>query len=134
MFTHRHRRSGAVFAYERYRKPEHLALVPDTGTRYNVAMRVIKRSTLSEYSERYANARDALWTWFYDAKAANWTCPSDVKKTHISASIIDDRVVVFNIKGGQYRLVVRIEYEYHFVFIRWFGTHQEYDRIDVRKV
>ena len=78
--------------------------------------------------------RQTLQAWYNDAKHAKWKSPADIKAVYRSASFIGNDRVVFNIKGNSYRLVVAIRYEYGIVFIRFIGTHQEYDRIDTEKV
>jgi mRNA interferase HigB len=97
-------------------------------------MRVIARRTLKEYGEREPEAAAALNAWYYEAKAATWTSPADIKEKFRSASILKKNRVVFNIAGNKYRLVVRIDYECAIVFIRFIGTHAEYDKIDAEEV
>jgi mRNA interferase HigB len=75
----------------------------------------------------------ALDAWFAEASRAHWTS-GDVKRLYASASIVSGDRVVFNIKGNDYRLVVAIDYEKSIVWIKWIGTHAQYDKIDVRKV
>ncbi len=74
-----------------------------------------------------------LKAWFREAKAADWSGPADVRAQYGSASFIGDRVV-FNVGGNKYRLVVWINFPYRVVYIRFVGTHAEYDKIDVRSV
>ncbi len=97
-------------------------------------MHVISKRTLREYWERHANAQGPLSSWHAHAREASWSRPSDVKRDHADASILSDERVVFNIKGNDYRLVVRINYKSGTVFIRWVGSHAEYDRIDPLEV
>jgi len=98
-------------------------------------MHVIKRKTLLQYCEEYQDTREQLRAWHADAESSNWKEPLDIVEVYGNGvSIVGDNVVVFDIKGGAYRLVVRVEYKYGKVFIRWFGTHPEYDRIDVTKI
>ena len=93
-------------------------------------MRVISRKTLREFWERHPDARQALQSWYADVKRAAWTKPMDIKRVYRNASFVAHNRVVFNIKGNRYRVVVAINYEYGLVYIRFVGTHQEYDRID----
>ena len=93
-------------------------------------MRIIARRVLREFWEQHPDARQALQAWYADAKSATWKSPADIKKIYRNASLIANNRVVFNIKGNRYRLVVAIQYEYGIVYIRFVGTHQEYDRID----
>lgn len=76
----------------------------------------------------------ALMAWFKEAEKAFWKSPSDIKKQYRSASIIADNRVVFNICGNKYRLVVKINYGYGMVYIRFIGTHQQYDKVNVEEV
>jgi len=93
-------------------------------------MRIIARKTLREYAEKHPGVSGQLDAWYHDTKRAGWAAPSDITRVYGSASILPNQRVVFNIKGNQYRLVVAVNYPYQIVYIRWFGTHQEYDRID----
>jgi mRNA interferase HigB len=93
-------------------------------------MRIISRKALKEFWERHPDARQALQAWHADAKRATWKTPVDIKNIYRNASIIAGNRVVFNIKGNRYRLVVAISYEHGIVYIRFVGTHQEYDGID----
>ena len=103
-------------------------------------MRIIARRTLIEFTARRSGQRDhaalqaALQAWFQEVRTAEWRSPSDVKRSYATASIINAERVVFNIKGNSYRLVVAIDYERSIVWIKWIGTHEDYDRIDVARV
>ncbi len=104
------------------------------------SVRVIARSTLREFAESlkgtkaYAAVKSALDAWFHEAWNAAWKNPADVKAAYANASIVGADRVVFNIKGNDYRLVVAIDYERQVVFIKWVGTHADYDKIDVATV
>jgi mRNA interferase HigB len=93
-------------------------------------MRIIARSTLRSFWEQYPDAEQPLKTWFYEASRANWQNPSDIKSLYLNASIIANNRVVFNIKGNDYRLIVHVRYDIGIIFIRFIGTHKEYDKID----
>jgi len=103
-------------------------------------MRVISRKTLKQFVEKLRGARDhkalkaALDAWFHEVQQADWKSPADVLRVYGNASIVGPDRVVFNIKGNDYRLVEAIHYRLQIVFIKWIGTHAEYDKIDVRKV
>jgi mRNA interferase HigB len=97
-------------------------------------MRVFTRKTLREYRFKHADVGSALKAWFYEAKHARWRSPADIKRKYPHASILPNNRVVFNIKGNNYRLVVKINYDYGQVFIRFIGTHAEYDKIDVTTI
>jgi mRNA interferase HigB len=103
-------------------------------------MRVIARSTLPRFVETLTGLKDkaavktALDAWFHEVEQANWPGPADVKKAYANASVIDADRVVFNIKGNSYRLVTAIDYPRRVVFVKWLGSHEKYDKIDVRTV
>lgn len=97
-------------------------------------MRIRAERTLREYEERYPNAKPQLLAWREDTLLADWKSPNDIKVRYANASIIDSQRVVFNIAGNHYRLIVAIHYKSKIVYIRWFGTHTEYDRIDPYQV
>lgn len=99
-------------------------------------MRVIARKTLQQFWEQpgRGDAEQPLRAWFKEAEEADWASPADVKAVHGNASIVANNRVVFNIAGNKYRLVVKINYPYRVVYIRFIGTHQEYDEIDVTEI
>jgi mRNA interferase HigB len=80
------------------------------------------------------DAERPLRAWFREAKRADWRSPNEIKKIYASASIVADNRVIFNIAGNKYRLVVKINYPYRVVYIRFVGTHKEYDAIDVESI
>jgi len=75
-----------------------------------------------------------LKTWYDTVMSSDWETPNDEKKTYANASILKNNRVVFNIKGNTYRLVVKFNFEKQWVFIKFIGTHAEYDKIDVNKI
>jgi mRNA interferase HigB len=103
-------------------------------------MRIIARRTLREFIEERAGHKDqlalkaALDAWFDEVRKAQWANAADVKRLYRTASIITAERVVFNIKGNDYRLVVAVDYEKGIVWIKWVGSHADYDRIDVKEV
>lgn len=97
-------------------------------------MHVISRKTLVAFWKIHADAEEALKAWYHEAKDAHWKTPNDIKGRYRSADFLPDNRVVFNIKGNHYRLVVRINYHSGTVFIRYLGTHAEYDRIDAERI
>jgi len=97
-------------------------------------MRILSKSTLRDFWDAHADAKEPLSAWHQEAKAAEWKVPADIKARYSGASFVGENCVVFNIKGNTYRLVVKISYSYGIVFIRFIGTHAEYDRIDVKEV
>lgn len=97
-------------------------------------MRVISRKLLREYWEREPAAEGQLKAWFAEAEQADWKDPADVKRKYGNASILKGERVVFNICGNKYRLVVKINYKIRFVYVRFVGTHAEYDEIDAETI
>ncbi|WP_247234078.1 type II toxin-antitoxin system HigB family toxin [Telluribacter sp. SYSU D00476] len=97
-------------------------------------MRVIAKRTLRDFWEKHADSEQQLKAWYNEAEQADWKSPNDIKKEYPSASILEDNRMVFNIKGNNYRLIVKINYKYGIVWIRFVGTHAEYDKVDATKV
>jgi mRNA interferase HigB len=103
-------------------------------------MRIIARRTLREFVLSLAGHRDqpavkaALDAWFSEVKQAHWSSTADVKRAYATASVITAERIVFNIKGNSYRLVIAVDFEKEIVWIKWIGSHRDYDRIDVREV
>ncbi|AXP81373.1 mRNA interferase HigB [Mariniflexile rhizosphaerae] len=92
--------------------------------------RIIAKRTLIEFWEKHADSEQYLKTWYETTKNSNWTSPNEIKQTYINASILKDSRVVFNIKGNAYRLIVKFNFDRQWAFIRFVGTHAEYDNID----
>jgi mRNA interferase HigB len=90
-------------------------------------MRIISRKKLRDFWERYPDAQASLESWFADVKQADWERPDNIKTVYRNASFIANNRVVFNIKGNKYRVIVAIQYMYRIVYIRFVGTHKEYD-------
>lgn len=97
-------------------------------------MHVISRKTLRDFWEEEPEAEQALKAWFHEAEGAKWRNSAELKAHYRSASIINAERVVFNICGNKFRLVVRVNYEGQTLFIRFVGTHRQYDRIDVETI
>ena len=100
-------------------------------------MRVIALSTLRRFWEgraAYADAREPALAWYRHVLKADWRLPADVKREFGTASVLRDGRMVFNIAGNKYRLVVWINYPYRVVYVRFFGTHAQYDRIDAQTI
>lgn len=100
-------------------------------------MRIIAKRTLREFWEsnhKYTDAKAPLEAWHEEVTEADWDNPQQVKAQFRHASILKDSRVVFNIKGNNYRLVAKINYPYRVVYIRFVGTHQQYDEIDVETI
>ncbi len=97
-------------------------------------MRIISRKALREFWEMHPDARQPLQAWYADVRHADWKSPTDVKNVYQTASIVAGNRVVFNIKGNRYRVVVAVQYPHGIVYVRFVGTHQEYDQIDATTV
>ena len=97
-------------------------------------MRIITKKRLREFYERYKDTEQSLLSWYREVEKEDWDTPAEVKEKYRSASILGESRVVFNIKGNKYRLVVKIKYEYRVVYIRFVGTHAQYDAIDAEEV
>lgn len=97
-------------------------------------MRVIAKKILREFWEKHADTEEQLKTWYKEASKANWKGPVDIKAEYASASILKNGRVVFNICGNKYRLIVDINYVRQWMFIRFIGTHNDYDKVDADKI
>ncbi len=95
---------------------------------------IITRRTLLEYCQQYPQAANALLEWYHEIIKANFNSFQELKAVYGNASLVGDDRVVFNIMGNHYRLVVRMLFTYKAVQIKWFGTHAEYDKINVTKI
>jgi mRNA interferase HigB len=93
-------------------------------------MHVVSIKRLKQFWQTHADAEQPLKAWYHDAKTASWQSFQDIKNRYRSADVLPGNRVVFNIKGNTYRLVVRIHFNTGRLFIRFVGTHAEYDRID----
>jgi len=96
--------------------------------------RILAKSTLREFWVKHPDSEQYLKTWYNIAMNANWTTPSDVKQSYANASILRDSRIVFNIKGNSYRLVIKFNFDHQLAFVRFIGTHSEYDKIDANKI
>jgi len=103
-------------------------------------VRIIARKTLRDFVDSLRGSADqkavksALDSWFHEVQNSQWRTPAAVTRSYATASIVSSDRVVFNIKGNAYRLVVAVDYQRQIVFIKWLGTHAQYDKIDVRTV
>jgi mRNA interferase HigB len=103
-------------------------------------MRVIARRTLREFVDEHSDSKSqpalksALDAWFAEVSRANWANTADIKRLYATASIVSADRIVFNIKGNDYRLVVAVNFDKAIVWIKWIGTHKDYDRINVAEV
>jgi mRNA interferase HigB len=97
-------------------------------------MRIISRGTLLDFWAAHADAEQALRAWFHEASEAVWLTPTAIKIAFPSADILPGNRVVFNIKGNHYRLIAKIHYNTSILFIRFIGTHAQYDKIDATTI
>jgi mRNA interferase HigB len=97
-------------------------------------VRVIAKKILRDFWKQQIDAEGQLKTWYKEATKAKWTSPADIKAEYPKASILKSSRVVFNICGNKYRLIVQINYLRKWVFIRFIGTHGEYDTIDADRI
>jgi mRNA interferase HigB len=97
-------------------------------------LRVIAKKILREFWLKHPGCEQQLKSWYREAENANWKNPNEIKKEYPSASILEDNRIVFNIKGNNYRLIVKINYYYQMAWIRFIGTHAEYDKVDATTI
>ena len=103
---------------------------------YTSVMRVISKKTLKVFYEKpeYRDSKTALEAWHYEILKSSFSNPNEIKQKYKSASIIGNNTIVFNICGNKYRLVVKINYIAQIVFIKFIGTHKEYDKINIKEI
>jgi mRNA interferase HigB len=97
-------------------------------------VRVFNRSTVRAFADAHANAEQPLFAWFAEVTKADWKSPEQIKERYPSASIINRERMVFNIKGNSYRVIVAVKFQFHVVYIRFIGTHAEYDKVDAATI
>jgi len=99
-------------------------------------MRVIAKKTLKDFYENslYSDSKSSLEAWYKEALKANWNNPNQIKEQYTSASVVGNNRIVFNIHGNKYRLIVKINYDAQIVFMRFIGTHKQYDNIDATEI
>jgi mRNA interferase HigB len=95
---------------------------------------IIARKALLSYCKKYPEAKVALLEWYYELKRAEFRNFNDLKKVYGNVSLVGDDRVVFNILNNKYRLVVRFSFEFKTIQIKWFGTHPEYDKTNVKTI
>lgn len=96
--------------------------------------RIFAKNTLRKYWEKYSDTEQYLKTWYDTVMSSDWKTPDDVKQTYANASILKDSRIVFNIKGNSYRLVAKLNYEKQWIFIRFIGTHKQYEKINANLI
>ena len=99
-------------------------------------MRIISKKTLKDFYEQkeYVDSKTSLEAWHKEAINSNWQNPNDIKIQYKSASVVGNNRIVFNIHGNKYRLIVKINYYAQVVYIRFIGTHKQYDAIDAKEI
>ena len=97
-------------------------------------MRIISKKILRDFWEVHADSEQQLKSWFKETSNAEWKNSNEVKIEYPSAIILNDNRIIFNIKGNSYRLIVRINYHYQMILIRFIGTHAEYDKINATEI
>jgi mRNA interferase HigB len=97
-------------------------------------MRVIAVRALKAFWQKHPDAESALRAWYTETKRATWRGPQDIRNAYRTASFVGNNRVVFNIRGNSYRLIVAIKYEFQIVYIRFVGTHGEYDRVKAEEI
>lgn len=96
--------------------------------------RIFAKGTLREFWRKHPDSEQYLKTWYETAMNSGWRKPGDVKRSYANASILKDSRIVFNIKGNSYRMVVKFNFVYQVAFVRFIGTHSEYDIIDANTI
>ncbi len=93
-------------------------------------MRIFALATLRDFWKRHPDAEIPLRSWYTLASRSDWRRPADIKAVYRNASVVANNRIVFNVKGNDYRLVAAVHYNRSMMFIRFVGTHREYDKID----
>jgi mRNA interferase HigB len=96
--------------------------------------RILSKSHLRDFWEIHNDSESYLKKWYEVAKKANWQTPAEVKVDFPTASVLKDSRMVFNIKGNDYRLIAKFNFEYQLIYVRFVGTHSEYDKVDANTV
>ena len=97
-------------------------------------MRVIAKRTLRKFWKKHADCEEQLKSWYRETEKAKWSNINELKREYPSASILNDNRIVYNIKGNNYRLIVKFNFEYQISWIRFIGTHAEYDKINANEI
>ncbi len=97
-------------------------------------MRVIAKKSLRDFWLKHPDCEQQLKSWFREAEKSKWVSPKSIVKDYPTASILENNRIVFNIKGNHYRLIVRINYDYGIVWIRFIGKHAQYDKINANTI
>lgn len=99
-----------------------------------VKVRILSRGTLRDFWEKHNQAEEPLKSWFHEVDKASWKTINELKVMYPNASVLQENRICFNIKGNSYRLIVKFNFEMQMCFIRFIGTHAEYDKVDANNV
>lgn len=97
-------------------------------------MRVIAKKILREFWAKHPDCEQQLKSWFREAERGEWRNTNEIKREYPSASILRNNRIIFNIKGNNYRLIVKINFQYQMMWIRFIGTHKDYNKIDANSI
>jgi mRNA interferase HigB len=97
-------------------------------------LRVIAKKVLKEFWQKHSDCEQQLKSWYQESTKSNWKNSNDIKREYPTASFLPDNRVVFNIKGNHYRLIIKLNYEYQILWIRFIGTDAECDKINAQKI
>ena len=114
--------------------PQWDRLLPKRDRANQEDVRIFNRATLRAFWQKHRDAEGSLRAWVEEVEASKWTGPQDIRKRYRSADFLANERVVFNIRGNNYRLVVHVVYRFHAVYVRFIGTHANYDEVDASKV
>ena len=104
------------------------------GTWYCLFMRIIAKRTLREFWEKHSSAKQPLLSWYKTVQIANWQNNAEIKERFSTVSILNATRIVFNIGGNKFRLICIVRFDKQIIFIRFIGTHKEYDNINAAEV
>ena len=97
-------------------------------------MRIISRKTVTTYSEANPEVKSHLEAWYWEVKQANWNSPAYEKESHPKSRCVGKDIILFNILRNRFRLIIRVNYKTGIVYIRFIGTHKEYDKITIEEI
>ena len=97
-------------------------------------MKIFSRGTLRDFWTKHSDCEFQLKTWYSETKKSNWVSINELKSEYPKASILKDNRIVFDIKGNDYRLIVKFNFEYQLAWVRFIGTHAEYDKINANEI
>ena len=97
-------------------------------------MRIIAQKTIREFWSKHSETEQQLKAWYDEVKKADWSTPNDILKEFPNARVIKNDRAIFNIKGNKYRIVIAVKYDFKIVYIRFIGTHKEYDKINAEEI